>query len=90
VKALVIGPGSPWENGFSQLFTSIYRDELLTLEIFYPPEKAQILIERWRDGYNAIRSHSSMQCEAPAPRAVPVKQKESIQEYRARLILISK
>jgi putative transposase len=35
------------------------RDELSNGEIFYTLKEAQVLIERWRQEYNTVRSHSA-------------------------------
>ena len=60
VKTLYIEPGSPWENGYCESFNSKLRDELLECEQFSTLYEAQVLIERWRRHYNAIRPHSSL------------------------------
>ncbi len=62
-----IEPGSPWENGYVESFNSKLRDELLNGEIFYSLKEAQILIEAWRRHYNAIRPHSALGWQPPAP-----------------------
>ena len=33
-KTLLIGPGSPWKNGYSESFNGCFRDELLNQEVF--------------------------------------------------------
>jgi transposase InsO family protein len=62
-----IEPGSPWENGYVESFNSKLRDELLNREIFYSLREAQILIEGWRQHYNAVRPHSALRWTPPAP-----------------------
>ena len=69
VQTLYIEPGSPWENGYNESFNGKLRDELLNGEIFYTLQEAQILVERWRQHYNTIRPHSSLQYRPPAPEA---------------------
>lgn len=59
-QTLYIEPGSPWENGYNESFNGKPRDELLNGEIFYTLKEAQILIERWRRHFNAVRPHSSI------------------------------
>jgi transposase InsO family protein len=66
-KTAFIEPGSPWENGYVESFNSKLRDELLNREIFYSLREAQILIEGWRQHYNAIRPHSAHRWTPPAP-----------------------
>lgn len=70
VKTLFIQPGSPWENGYVESFNGKLRDVVLNREIFYTLTEAQILIERWRRGYNQVRPHSSLGYRPPAPEAV--------------------
>lgn len=70
VKTLYIEPGSPWENGYNESFNSKLRDELLNMEIFTTLHEAQVLIERWRRHYNAVRPHSSLGYRPPAPETV--------------------
>jgi transposase InsO family protein len=66
-KTAYIEPGSPWENGYVGSFNSKLRDELLNREIFTSLTEAQILIEGWRQHYNAIRPHSALRWTPPAP-----------------------
>jgi putative transposase len=70
VKTLYIEPGSPWENGYCESFNSKLRDELLESEQFSTLYEAQVLIERWRRHYNAIRPHSSLGYRPPAPETI--------------------
>jgi transposase InsO family protein len=69
-KTAYIEPGSPWENGYCESFNGKLRDELLNGEIFYTLKEAQIVIEKWRRHYNAIRPHSSLAYRPPAPEAL--------------------
>jgi putative transposase len=70
VKTLYIEPGSPWENGYCESLNSKLRDELLNVEIFTTLREAQVLIEAWRRHYNAVRPHSSLGYQPPAPEAI--------------------
>ena len=70
VKTLFIEPGSPWENGYIELFNGKLRDELLNQEIFTTLEEAKVLIEQWRREYNQVRPHSSLGYRPPAPEAI--------------------
>ena len=45
-KTLYIEPGSPWENGYCEIFNSQLRDELLNGEIFYSMKELCVLAER--------------------------------------------
>lgn len=50
-KSAYITPGSPWENGYCELFNGRMRDELLNSEIFYTLREAQVVIEHRRRHY---------------------------------------
>ena len=65
-----IAPGSPWKNGFIESINARLRDELLNGEIFYTLREAQIIIESWRRHYNDIRTHRSLDKDAPVSRPV--------------------
>ena len=67
VGALFIEPGSPWENGYNESLNGKLRDELLEREIFYTLEEARILVAGWRNEYNHVRPHSSLDYWPPAP-----------------------
>lgn len=70
VRTLFIEPGSPWENGYNESFNGKLRYELLNEEIFYTQREAQILIENWRNHYNTIKPHSSLNNRPPAPQTI--------------------
>ena len=59
-----IEPGSPWQNGFAESFTSRFRDEFLNTGVA-PVVEAQGLADRWRWGYNTLRPHSALQGRTP-------------------------
>jgi putative transposase len=67
VKTLYIEPGSPWENGYCESFNGKLRDKCLNGEIFYSLKEATVVIEQWRNQYNTIRPHSSLNYRSPAP-----------------------
>jgi len=66
-RTLYIEPGSPWENGYCESFNGKLRDECLNGEIFYSLREATVVIEQWRNQYNTIRPHSSLNYQPPAP-----------------------
>ena len=70
VKTAYIEPGSPWENGYIESFNGKLRDELLNGEIFDTILEAKVLTEMWRDHYNKIRPHSSLNFSPPVPEVV--------------------
>ena len=46
IKPMQIFQGSPWENGYNERFNARFRNEILSGEIFYNLQEAQILIEQ--------------------------------------------
>jgi putative transposase len=60
-KALFIEPESPWGNGYNESFNGKYRDEVLNREIFYNLREAKVVIENWRQEYNTVRPHNSLE-----------------------------
>ena len=67
VKTAYIEPGSPWENGYIESFNGKLRDELLNGEIFDTILEAKVLTEMWREHYNNVRPHSSLNFLPPVP-----------------------
>jgi putative transposase len=55
-----IDPDCPWQNGFVESFHGKFRDECLNREWFKSIKEAAIVIEQWRQFYNAKRPHSSL------------------------------
>ena len=70
VKTAFIEPGSPWENGYIESFNGKLRDELLNGEIFDTILEARIITEQWRQHYNKIRPHSSLNFRPPVPEVI--------------------
>ncbi|MCP4174496.1 MAG: transposase [Fuerstiella sp.] len=70
VRKLFIEPVSPWENGFIASFNGKLRDGLLNVELFDTLLRAQVLTERRRRHYRAVRSHNSLDYPPPASEAV--------------------
>jgi putative transposase len=63
---IYIEPGSPWENPYIESFNGRVRDELLNTEEFGSLTEAQVLVEAWRNEYNAYRPHSALGGLTPA------------------------
>ena len=70
VTTLFIERGSPWENGYIELFNQRLRDELLDREVFTTLTESKVLIEQWRKEYNQVRPHSALNYRPPAPEAI--------------------
>jgi len=58
-------PGKPWQNGADESFNGKLRDECLSLEWFRSRKEAAVIIEAWRQHYNAVRPHSSLNYLTP-------------------------
>jgi transposase InsO family protein len=83
--AAYIERGSPWENGYVESFNARLRDELLDGEVFRTVAEARVLIERWRQHYNAQRPRSALGYRPPAPEVVgfgPSGRAPSVRETR--------
>jgi len=65
IKTIYITPASPWENGFVESFHSRFRDECLNREQLWTLTEARVVIEDFRQEYNAQRPHSSLGYLAP-------------------------
>ena len=61
-----IEPGSPWQNPFVESFGGKVRDEVLAVEAFDSLLEAKTVIEDWRNTYNTVRPHSSLNWKTPA------------------------
>jgi hypothetical protein len=55
------------EKGNFEPLNGELRDELLNGKVLHSPKEARIVIEQWRNDYNTIRPHSSMDYRPPAP-----------------------
>ena len=54
-RTLVIAPGSPRENAYSETFNSRLRDELLDRAVFETMQEASVIVEDHLLGYNHRR-----------------------------------
>jgi len=58
-------PGKPWQNGTDERFNGKFRDECLSIEWLRSRREARVVIETWRQRYNEVRPHSSLQHVTP-------------------------
>lgn len=65
IETALIDPGKPWQNGMDESFNGRFRDECLNLEWFRSRREAKVIIETWRQHYNAVRPHSSLDYRTP-------------------------
>lgn len=61
----LIEPGKPWQNGKNESFNGKFRDECLSVEWFKSRQEAKVVIESWRNHYNSVRPHSSLNYKTP-------------------------
>lgn len=59
-------PGKPTDNAFIESFNSSLRRECLSQHYFIDLEDAQRTLDLWRDDYNNVRPHSSLNNLPPA------------------------
>ena len=60
-----IRPGKPMENGYIESFNGKLRDECLSGNWFISLADARAKIGAWRNDYNSIRPHSSLDNQTP-------------------------
>lgn len=65
IECALIDPGKPWQNGTTESFNGKFRDECLAMEWFRNRLEARVVIEDWRQHYNQVRPHSSLNYETP-------------------------
>lgn len=65
IETAHIDPGKPWQNGVDESFNGKFRDECLNQEWFTNRRTAAVIIESWRQHYNAVRPHSSLDYRTP-------------------------
>jgi putative transposase len=66
VKLAFTQPGKPTQNAYLESFNGRFRDECLNDQWFSTLFEARILIEAWRNDYNANRPHSWLGYITPA------------------------
>lgn len=65
IETALIDRGKPWQNGTNESFNGKFRDEWLAMEWFRNRIEAKVVSEDWRQYYNQIRPHSSLDDETP-------------------------
>ena len=65
IGSALIDPGKPWQNGTDESFNGRFRDECLNLEWLRSRREARVIIETWRQHYNQVRPHSSLDYRTP-------------------------
>jgi putative transposase len=65
VTCIHIDPGSPWQNGKTERFNGIFRDECTNMETFHHRDHAQALAGLFLRYYNTERPHASLDYQTP-------------------------
>jgi putative transposase len=60
-----ITPGRPSENGFTESLNGKIRDECLNEHLFRSLSHARAVLHEWRQDYNHVRPHSSLNYQTP-------------------------
>ena len=60
-----ITPGKPQQNGFTESLNGKIRDECLNEHLFRSLNHARAILEAWRQDYNYVRPHSSLNYQTP-------------------------
>ena len=66
IKLNFITPGRPCENGLIESFNGRFRDECLNQHWFVTLEEAQQISDAWKEDYNQVRPHSSLDNLTPS------------------------
>ena len=66
IETAPIDPGKPWQNGSNESFNGKLRDECLGMQWFKNRIDAKVAIDDWRQMYNQVRPHSSLNNLTPA------------------------
>lgn len=77
VRLRFIQPGKPNQNCYIESFNGRFRDECLNQHVFQGLSQAKDLIEAWRQDYNSVRPHSSLDGLTPEEFARDQAQKSS-------------
>ena len=65
IKIDFIDPGKPTQNAFVESFNGKFRSECLNENLFFSFDHARELIEEWRNEYNEIRPHRTLNGKTP-------------------------
>lgn len=66
VQTRFIEPASPWQNGINESFNGRFRDECLNRELLANLLEARCVARAFRDEYNDIRPHSTIDYRSPS------------------------
>lgn len=76
VNLRFIQPGKPVQNAYIESFNGKFRDECLNEHVFVSIQRAQEIIESWRQDYNTNRPHSSLDDMTPKEFSIAFQKKQ--------------
>jgi putative transposase len=65
IDTAFLDPGKPWQNGADESFNGKFRNEHLSLQWSRHRAEAAVAIEEWRQFFNDVRPHSSLNYRTP-------------------------
>src|ERR1035437_7284084 len=74
-----IAPASPWQNGFAERLIGSIRRECLDHVVVLGEEHLRRILKNYADYYNSVRTHRSLDKDAPVSR--PVQRTGSIKSF---------
>jgi putative transposase len=77
VKLRFIQPGKPVQNAYIESFNGKFRNECLNDNAFISLRSAQMIIEAWRQDYNSLRPHRSLNNMPPEEFAAFFKEQQA-------------
>ena len=80
----LIQPGKPVQNSFIESFNGRFRDEFLNEQWFGNLNEAKLLTEEWRNTYNEIRPHGSLDGLTPNEFARRLLLKDDLKEEKSQ------
>ena len=83
VRLRFIQPGKPVQNAYVESFNGKLRDECLNENVFTSLQDAKSKIETWRNDYNCVRPHRSLNNLTPEEFAGTLSQPDQITSFQA-------
>ena len=85
-----ICPGSPWENGYNERFSSTLRREVLNVEGFSTIRQAQVILNQWLRRYNPVRLRHAVAMRPPVFETILEKPRITCSGTRAITMIIKR
>ena len=82
MKEVLTAPASPWQNAYAERVIGTIRRECLDHNIILDEQHLRRTVKRYADYYNRVRTHLSLEKDAPKPRLVQYSGSGSVQSRR--------